>query len=133
MVLPANYTFTTDDGGDNGVHTFPSGVTLITPGDQNFTVTDAADSTITGSAIVTIVPSPTPPPGGNANGPSNPTFLRQSTLAWSNQQVALVDRLFSALHEEHFGFTSPVVKYSGRVEVDQWMQELFRPENGLLV
>src|SRR5438128_7810828 len=34
VVLPADYTFTAGDGGDNGVHTFPSGVTLVTAGDQ---------------------------------------------------------------------------------------------------
>jgi DNA-binding beta-propeller fold protein YncE len=57
VVLPADYTFTTGDGGDNGVHTFPGGVTLITVGDQTLTATDTL-SGITGSATVTVGPSP---------------------------------------------------------------------------
>jgi sugar lactone lactonase YvrE len=40
VVLPADYTFTTGSGGDNGVHTFSGGVTLITVGNQTLTVTD---------------------------------------------------------------------------------------------
>jgi hypothetical protein len=40
VMLPADYTFTIGDGGDNGVHSFPDGVTLFTLGDQTFTVTD---------------------------------------------------------------------------------------------
>src|SRR5262249_16662276 len=52
VVLPAEYTFTT---GDNGVHTFPGGVTLVTVGDQTLTVTDTV-SGITGSVTVTVGP-----------------------------------------------------------------------------
>ncbi len=37
-VLPANYTFTTGTGGDNGVHTFSA--TLVTAGSQSITATD---------------------------------------------------------------------------------------------
>jgi adhesin/invasin len=55
VVLPADYTFTTGDGGDKGVHTFVGGVTLVTLGDQTLTVTDkvsglARSLTITVSA-----------------------------------------------------------------------------------
>jgi hypothetical protein len=57
VMLPADYTFTTGDGGDNGVHTFPSGVTLITVGHQTLTSTDTV-SGITGSATVTVGPGP---------------------------------------------------------------------------
>src|SRR5207244_4433205 len=39
VVLPADYTFTTGDVGDNGVHTFPGGVTFVTVGDQTLTGT----------------------------------------------------------------------------------------------
>ncbi len=55
VVLPADYTFTTGDGSDNGVHTFPGGVTLVTVGDQTLTVTDTV-SGVTGSATVTVGP-----------------------------------------------------------------------------
>src|SRR5262249_26658929 len=54
VVLPADYTFTT---GDNGVHAFPEGVTLVTVGDQTLTVTDTA-SGITGSIIIMVAPGP---------------------------------------------------------------------------
>jgi hypothetical protein len=57
VLLPADYTFTTGDGGDNGVHTFSGGVTLITQGDQVLSVTDTA-SGITGSVTITVGPGP---------------------------------------------------------------------------
>jgi hypothetical protein len=57
LALPADYTFTTGVGGDNGVHTFPGGVVLITVGDQTLTVTDKV-SGITGSATITVGPGP---------------------------------------------------------------------------
>jgi WD40-like Beta Propeller Repeat len=57
VVLPADYTFTTGDGGDNGVHTFPGGVMLLTLGDLTLSVTDTV-SGITGSATVTVRPGP---------------------------------------------------------------------------
>jgi hypothetical protein len=63
VVLPADYTFTLDDG---GTHTFTDTgrgeTTLITPGDQMLTVMDTADNTITGSANITV--SSTPPSPG---------------------------------------------------------------------
>jgi hypothetical protein len=55
VVLPADYTLTTGDGGDNGVHTFSGEVILLTLGDLTLTVTDPA-SGITGSATVTVGP-----------------------------------------------------------------------------
>ena len=57
VLLPANYTFTTGDGGDNGVHAFPGGVMLLTGGDQTFTGTDTV-SGIIGSITVTVGPGP---------------------------------------------------------------------------
>jgi hypothetical protein len=57
VVLPADYTFTTGVGGDNGVHTFSGGVTLVTVGDQTLTVTDTV-SGIAGSATITVGPGP---------------------------------------------------------------------------
>ena len=55
VVLPSNYTFTASD---SGVHTFPGGVTLVTPGTQTVTATDVS-SAITGSATITVT-SPVP-------------------------------------------------------------------------
>jgi hypothetical protein len=54
IVLPADYTFTPADA---GVYTFPSGVTLNTPGDQTITAADTG-SGITRSVSVTIIPPP---------------------------------------------------------------------------
>jgi autotransporter-associated beta strand protein len=45
-VLPGDYTFVP---GDNGIHTFSSGVTLNTDGTQSITATDTATGTITGA------------------------------------------------------------------------------------
>jgi hypothetical protein len=49
--VPSNYAFVS---GDNGVHTFTSGVTLVTAGSQSVTATDTSDSTITGTGNVTV-------------------------------------------------------------------------------
>jgi hypothetical protein len=57
VVLPADYTFTTGVGGDNGVHTFSGGVTLVTVGAQTLTVTDTV-SGIAGSATIPVGPGP---------------------------------------------------------------------------
>jgi hypothetical protein len=57
VILPADYTFTTGTGGDNGVHAFTGGVTLITEGAQRLSVTDTV-SGITGSVTTTVGPVP---------------------------------------------------------------------------
>jgi hypothetical protein len=61
VVLSANYPFTAHDGGS---HTFTDTgrgeTTLVTPGDQTLSVTDTADDTISGSAIVTVGPGAGP-------------------------------------------------------------------------
>jgi uncharacterized repeat protein (TIGR01451 family) len=54
--LPADYTFVP---GDNGSHTFTSGVTLNTSGNQTVTVNDTTDVSVTGSTGVTVVAPPT--------------------------------------------------------------------------
>jgi hypothetical protein len=56
-VLPADYTFTTGEGGDNGAHTFPGGVMFVTLGDQTLKITDTI-SGISASATVTVGPGP---------------------------------------------------------------------------
>ncbi len=52
VALPADYTFT---AGDNGVHTFTNGVTLVTAGAQTLTATDTGNGTISGAANVTVL------------------------------------------------------------------------------
>jgi predicted outer membrane repeat protein len=51
VAVPATYTFL---AADNGVHTFTSGVTLVTAGSQKVTATDTSTSSITGTASVTV-------------------------------------------------------------------------------
>jgi hypothetical protein len=53
--LPADYTFT---AGDNGVHTFNNGVSLLALGSVTITATDTVNGSITGSASVTVSPGP---------------------------------------------------------------------------
>jgi hypothetical protein len=57
IVQPADHTFATGDGGDNGVHIFPGGVLRVIVGDQTLTVTDSV-SGITGTATITVGPGP---------------------------------------------------------------------------
>lgn len=52
--LPSNYTFLNTD---EGVHTFPLGVTLRTQGPQSVTATDTIHGAITGSVNVSVGPS----------------------------------------------------------------------------
>ncbi len=52
--LPADYTFTAADGGR---HTF-SGIVLTSAPSQGFSVTDQASSSVTGSAVLSVLPGP---------------------------------------------------------------------------
>jgi hypothetical protein len=59
--LPANYTFTTGRGGDNGLHVFQvtlAGTNATLPASQTITVTDTTTATITGSGTTTVNPAP---------------------------------------------------------------------------
>ncbi len=85
--LPADYTFTTGVGGDNGVHTFTNGVTLKTIGSSPVIATDNVTPTITGTAPVTVAaPAPathlaiTAPANAAAGGPFSVTVTAQSGL-----------------------------------------------------
>jgi hypothetical protein len=93
VMLPGAYTFTTGSGGDNGVHDFVAGATLVTAGDQTITATDAANA-ITGNAAVLVSAPPTPPPGGGASGLRTPITNGVGPAA---QQVVLLDHIFSSL------------------------------------
>ena len=53
-VLPADYTFTSDDG---GTHTF-AGVTLFTAGSQTLTVQDSATAALAGGALIVVTAAP---------------------------------------------------------------------------
>jgi hypothetical protein len=114
VVLPADYTFTPDDG---GVHTFTDTglgeITLVTPGDQLLTVTDTADVTITGSATVTVDPGSSAPDGSPRLFWSETT--RTTGLAQdleSNSANAAVERFFAELAEEESRF--PCLRWQPR-------------------
>ena len=51
VILPPNYTFVS---GDSGIHTFSSGVELVTAGTQTVTAADASTGSINGSATVSV-------------------------------------------------------------------------------
>jgi streptogramin lyase len=104
VVLPSSYTFTSGDGGDNGVHIFPGGVALITAGDQTVTATDKV-SGITGSTTITVGGGNAAPLGHRTGSPSTSATNINSALI----DVAPVDRLFSSPTEEKFGLTVPEV------------------------
>jgi hypothetical protein len=57
VVLPRDFTFTTGGDGDNGVHTFSSGITLVTVGNQILTITDKV-SGVTDTTVITVGPGP---------------------------------------------------------------------------
>jgi sugar lactone lactonase YvrE len=57
VVLPAAYTFIMGVGGDNGVHTFSGGVTLVTVGTQTITVSDAV-SGMSGKITISVGAGP---------------------------------------------------------------------------
>jgi hypothetical protein len=64
--VPANYAFT---AGDNGVHTFTNGVTLVTAGSQPVMVTDTITNTING--ILTAIVNPAGAAHLAVGGPAN--------------------------------------------------------------
>src|SRR5262249_8477715 len=57
VVLPADYMFTSGDGGDNGTHTFSGAVVLLTEAAQSLTVTDSVSGMI-GRVTITVGPGP---------------------------------------------------------------------------
>lgn len=81
--LPASYTFT---AADQGVHTW-SGVSLVTTGMQIVYVKDAADSTIDGSATITVKSNSRPVLTGN----SNITYVKTQPATAVNSTITLSD------------------------------------------
>jgi hypothetical protein len=132
-VLPADYTFKPSDAGHV---TFPGGVTLITPGDQTLTVTDKADNTLTGSAVVT-VSSAAPGTGGHGLGApprrseANSAPAQPPTRSeFSGADVRVLDHwlaLFPAGDE--VGLTVPGVRHSSRGVMDSWLADLVSQED----
>jgi hypothetical protein len=90
VVLPANYTFTASD---QGTHTFSGGFTLITPGDQTITATDAAGG-FSASATVTVQ---------NSGAPVDDAIVGIATIAVECPAMALTGKTDGAypLHSAH--------------------------------
>jgi hypothetical protein len=124
VVLPADYTFTLDDGGS---HTFTDTglgeTTLRTPGDQTLTATDTADDTLTGSAIITV--GSTAPGTGlhGLEGQPQPSRLQGSAPPASEASYpegVAADGWFASLNRTdlRFGLFPPI--HDGRAGGDWW-------------
>ncbi len=91
VVLPADYTFTLEDG---GAHTFSDTglgeTTLLTHGHQTLAVTDTADGSVMGSVTVKVK--------GSRLGDSSDSSSSE------RQAVVAGDRFFAALASEDFGW-----------------------------
>jgi hypothetical protein len=134
VVLPADYTFKPSDAGQV---TFPGGVTLITPGDQTLTVTDKADNTLTGSAVVTVGSTAPgaephrlgqPTPSGSETSPASaePTTQRESSAT----EVLTLDRRLASFPEGHDAWVPvPLLKHQLGGEPDAWLVDLLRKED----
>jgi parallel beta-helix repeat protein len=125
VVLPADYTFTLDDGGS---HTFTDTglgeTTLITPGDQTLTVMDTADNTITGSTTVT-VDSMVPGSHGLVQAPPGrlPDSVPQASEP-PQRQVVAVDWWFASVNTRDVGviLAQPI----HHTEADWWALDPWR-------
>jgi predicted outer membrane repeat protein len=89
VVLPADYTFTVDDG---GMHTFTdtglSETTLVTPGRQTLTVADLANRSIAGSATVEVLATDRPGGGRRVRGDAEAAdaFFASFDSAWPQRR-----------------------------------------------
>jgi hypothetical protein len=135
VMLPADYAFQLSDAGQV---TFPGGVTLITPGDQTLTVTDTADNTLTGSAVVTVSSAA---PGAGEHGldalpscsetnsaPAQPPTSSEP----SGADMRVRDRWLALFPADEVGLTVPGLRHSSRGEMDSWSADhLVRPAQKL--
>jgi hypothetical protein len=105
-IVPMNYTFLVTD---NGSHSFTNGVNLKTTPSQSVTVSDVADPTKTGTAIVTVNAGPavqlgvTQQPGGGTGG-----------VAWPTQpKVAVQDALGNTVTSSSASVTLAITPGTG--------------------
>jgi hypothetical protein len=123
IVLPADYTFTLDDGGS---HTFTDTglgeTTLITLGDQTLTVMDTADNTITGSTTVTVDSMAGAGSHGLVQAPQ-PGRLPGSVPQASEppqRQVVAVDGWLASVNKRDVGFILAQPIHYTHAEADWW-------------
>jgi hypothetical protein len=130
-VLPADYTFTADDG---GIHTFTDTglgeTTLVTPSEQTLTASDTLDETLLGSATVTVVGSNAPLPGWTlASQPPNPSTPPSQAPTLSEpprHDVVAVDRPLASLNEEDSSFALSLPMNYTRSDADSWVLDPWR-------
>jgi hypothetical protein len=133
VVLPASYTFTIGDDGDNGVHTFPAEITLSTPGFQFIFVSDPVNGVV-GVAEVTVSGGEgrtNPPPGGGGARSKDLSMIPDPTPAARLQlcsEVAVLDRFFTLLEPENSGMATHFVKRFRQGERGGCLVDLFHPD-----
>jgi hypothetical protein len=137
VVLPADYTFTLDDG---GMHTFTDTgrgeITLVTPGDQVLALTDTADATLTGSATVTVElggSAPTLCGSQRLFGPGTTPVATPTLNVQSGAVNAAVERFFAALAQEGSMFPWLRWPYRQSGESTAWVLDLWRQEEFLCI
>jgi hypothetical protein len=136
VVLPADYTFTLDDGGS---HTFTDTglgeTTLITPGDQMLTVMDTADNTITGSATITVSAAPAPGPHGPGRPPSSVQASPAQAKAVPQSEPAVnrrvvLERSFVSFHDgDGAWLTVPRLRQQAQDGTDSDLAALFSEQD----
>ena len=107
--VPANYSFV---AGDNGVHTFTGGVTLVTAGSQTVTATDTVTGTITGtSGNIAVNPAATSHfvvTGPSLAGPGTPVSITVTTEdAFNNITTAYTGTVAFTLTDSGAGVAVP--------------------------
>jgi hypothetical protein len=132
VILPPDYTFTTGNGGDNGVHDFAGGCVLITSGLQNLYVRDRSNGYLLGGTAIFVNPSPAPPPpGGGSARPPGPSLTPDPTPTTGVRpalRAALVDRVFSTLQGLSPVPIAALLKRSRQSEEPGWLPALFDPD-----
>jgi hypothetical protein len=127
VVLPADYAFVPGDG---GMHRFTDTglreITLITSGDQMFTVMDTADNTITGSADLTVIAGAAPhgqrPPPSTVPAQGAAPTPSQSSV----RDVVGLQRWLASFHDgDSVGPTVPRLRHQARGDTTPGMADLF--------
>ena len=82
--IPADYTFV---AADKGIHVFVGGVTLSQVGNQALSATDTSSSSITGSAVVTVISTALPDlvVDSTIQAPANAIAGQNVLLAWTDR------------------------------------------------
>jgi hypothetical protein len=137
VVLPADYAFVLADG---GMHSFTDTgrgeITLITPGEQMLTVMDTADTSITGSADLTVIAGPAPHGQGSPpnTAPARPAQGEDATHSQpSASDVVGLGRWFATFHDgDCVWLTAPRLNHQARGGTSLDLADLFGGEDLLV-